>query len=189
MWRQRSRIQWLKEGDASTAYFHKVASHRRRLNWIEITNENEIDLAFFEHFKSLFGESNGHRASLSENLWRTRVNLDSLETPFTEEQIKKAVWQLGADKAPGPNGFPICFYRNFWDLVKDDLKNLLHQVFEGVARTDRINRSFVVLIPKTDNPRGTGDYRPICLLNCTMKIISKVLANRLSPLLSSLIGE
>lgn len=34
MWRQRSRIQWLAEGDGNTNFFHQKATNRRRKNRI-----------------------------------------------------------------------------------------------------------------------------------------------------------
>ena len=36
-----------------------------------------------------------------------------LESPISEEEVKKAIWTLHPDKAPGPDGLPICFYRIF----------------------------------------------------------------------------
>ena len=50
-----------------------------------------------------------------------------LEAPITEEEVKKAIWSLHPDKAPGPDGFPIRFYRSFWSLIKKDLMRLIHR--------------------------------------------------------------
>ena len=36
-----------------------------------------------------------------------------LESPISEEEVKKAIWTLHPDKAPSPYYFPICFYRMF----------------------------------------------------------------------------
>jgi hypothetical protein len=45
---------------------------------------------------------------------------NQLVQDITEEEIIKAVWSLDPDKAPGPDGFPIRFYRSFWDIIKRD---------------------------------------------------------------------
>ena len=41
-----------------------------------------------------------------------------LESSISKEEVKKAIWSLHPDKAPGPDGFPICFYRTFYSLIK-----------------------------------------------------------------------
>lgn len=52
-----------------------------------------------------------------------------------------------------------------------------------------VNSSFIALIPKVEQPQLVNDFRPISLINCTIKIVTKVLANRLKRVLSSLIAE
>ncbi|KAK4848515.1 hypothetical protein QYF36_013977 [Acer negundo] len=52
-----------------------------------------------------------------------------------------------------------------------------------------LNRAFIALIPKVDNPNSLKDYRPISLVNAMYKILAKVLANRLKKSMDSIIGE
>jgi hypothetical protein len=42
-----------------------------------------------------------------------------------------------------------------------------------------INGSYITLIPKVDNHVKVGDYRPISLLNNSIKLLTKILANKL----------
>lgn len=47
--------------------------------------------------------------------------LDGLEREFQIGEVRHAVFNLGGDKAPVPNGFPIVFFQRFWDVLKDDI--------------------------------------------------------------------
>jgi hypothetical protein len=45
------------------------------------------------------------------------------------------------------------------------------------------------LVPKKDNPENVNDFRPISLLNSSIKMVTKLLANRLQPLAMDIIHE
>lgn len=60
---------------------------------------------------------------------------------------------------------------------------------QGVARLNRFNYIRIILLPKKSNLETISEYKPISLLNRTVKIISKILANRLFLRLSKLKGE
>lgn len=49
------------------------------------------------------------------------THLSHLTDPFTEDEIKMAVFSLGSDKASGPDGFPLLFFQHLWDLLRPDL--------------------------------------------------------------------
>nr|GFC38688.1 RNA-directed DNA polymerase, eukaryota, reverse transcriptase zinc-binding domain protein [Tanacetum cinerariifolium] len=53
------------------------------------------------------------RISLEQN--------DDLERKVSNEEIKKAVWDCGIDKAPGLDGFTFGFYRRYWDIIGNDV--------------------------------------------------------------------
>lgn len=61
--------------------------------------------------------------------------------------------------------------------MKENFIKLILEVNEGRARLDRLNYTKVVLIPKKNTTEQITDYRPICLLNGTIKIISKIWVN------------
>ena len=61
--------------------------------------------------------------------------------------------------------------------------------FEGTLQLERLNYANVVLIPKKSGAREVGDFRPISALNASVKIISKILANRLREILGGIIED
>ncbi|RVW89561.1 putative ribonuclease H protein [Vitis vinifera] len=49
-----------------------------------------------------------------------------LDRPFTEKEVRMAVFQLNKEKAPGPDGFTIAVYQQCWDVIKEDLMRVRH---------------------------------------------------------------
>jgi len=52
---------------------------------------------------------------------------------------------------------------------------------------ERVNIAFIFLLPKKPGATTPGDHRPICLQNCPMKIIAKILTARLQVEIPKLI--
>jgi Reverse transcriptase (RNA-dependent DNA polymerase) len=109
----------------------------------------------------------------------------ALEKPFTELEIKDAVFGSGTDKAEGPDGLPFMFYQNFWEQIKTYLINIL---LFGSLDVRKLNHAMICLIPKTRDAQLIKQFRPISLINCSYKIISKILTTRLMPIMQRLIG-
>jgi hypothetical protein len=96
---------------------------------------------------------------------------------------------MPADKAPGPDGFNGNFLKICWHLVEGDFYNLCQDFFDNSLNLEGLNNSFITLIPKVNNLVRVNDFRPISLLNIAIKIISKLLANILQPLIQRLIHK
>src|SRR4051812_13406476 len=92
-----------------------------------------------------------------------------------------------ANKAPGPDGFNGAFIKKFWNIICQDFYRLIADFHVGQVSLQSINASFITLIPKTNAPTAANDFRPISLLNCTIKIITKLLANILQEVILQLV--
>ncbi|GKV23593.1 hypothetical protein SLEP1_g33302 [Rubroshorea leprosula] len=199
MWQQKSRMLWLKEGDANTKFFHRCVKGRNRrneINCIQISGEQhtgakEIKKEVAKYFEDLFTEEKWKRPKLEGIIFKQISGADNetLTTPFAEKEIKEAIWECGSSKAPGPDGFNFRFIKEMWEDIKVDIINFV-QEFYKTGRTARgSNASFIVMIPKVENPQKIEEYRPISLIRVMYKIIAKLLANRLRKVLPKIIGE
>ncbi|KAJ1295804.1 hypothetical protein BS78_01G250800 [Paspalum vaginatum] len=143
-WKQRAHAAWLTKGYRNTKFFHSYASERKRRN----------------HIKKLKDDAGGvRRVTLEMN--------DSLLAPFSGEEVWAALESIGDLKAPGPDGMLSIFYKRFWGLMGDKVKEEVLEVL-----------NVIVLIPKTKQPERLKDLRPISLF----------LANRLKSILPDIIS-
>jgi hypothetical protein len=117
------------------------------------------------------------------------VELTPLVSPFSGQEILKALKQIPRDKSPGPDGFGSAFLQDFWNTIKPDIVELFSEFYNNEACLDRNNRSFIILIKKKEDSCTPDAYHPISLLNCMVKLITKVLAARLQNHLPKLIDE
>jgi hypothetical protein len=90
-------------------------------------------------------------------------------------------------KAPGPDGFTVEFFKSCWEVVKHDVYRVVEDFKWSTSILKALNATMITLILKKNESRTPDHYRPITLCNVVYKIISKVIANRLKPLLPTLI--
>lgn len=196
--RLRSRILYLREGDAKTAFFHQQARYRKKKNFIAklevgdqraVTQEAKHD-AVLNFFENVLGtaESLDYTIDLSE-IGVEQHDLSSLDAPFTEEEVWSTIKDMPLDKAPGPNGFTGHFYKSCWNIIKGDLMLAFSAIHRGhVFKFRLLNTAFISLLPKKLEATQVKDFRPISLIHSVAKLVTKVLANRLSPVLPSLVA-
>ena len=140
----------------------------------------------------MFGPSEDNTISLQDNLTDDIPQVSSAEndiliSPFSEQEIREAVFQMEHNKAPGPDGFPAEFYQVFWEVIKKDLLALFSDFYEEKLPLFCLNFGVISLIPKTNDAKKIQQYRLICVLNVSFKIFDKVGTNRINKVVQSVI--
>jgi len=196
--RLRSRVRYLKDGDANTSFFHKQASFRKRKNFISklidgdrvATAQEDKHQILFEHFDNLLGMARSRDLTLELAAFhRAAIDLSELEAPFSEEEVWATIRSLPADRAPGPDGFTGRFYKSCWPIIKADFMAAIISLQQGDTRKLKLlNSAFLTLIPKKADAVEAKDYRPISLVHSFAKLVTKMMANRLAPYLDKLVA-
>ena len=137
------------------------------------------------YYKDLFGQPEDCDISLrkDQNLDIPQVSLEENEflvSPFSKSEVREAVFQMEHNKAPGPAGFPAEFYQVFWGVINDGLLPLFVELHREALDLYSLNFDIITLIPKVSNAINIHQYRPICVLNVSFKIFTKVDTNRLN---------
>jgi hypothetical protein len=95
---------------------------------------------------------------------------------------------MKSNKAPGPDGMSPIFYKHYWHIIGGDVIEAVRSFFIRGYMLREVNHTFIALIPKTEKAASVNQFRPISLCNVIYKTISKILANRLKPLLHKLVS-
>jgi len=116
-------------------------------------------------------------------------DVPNLEKPCTAEEFLDVLRGFKKYKSPGLDGWTVEFFLHFFDLVANDLLEAVEEsrLSREVNRT--MNSTFIALIPKVNGPATFGDFQPIALCNLCYKIISKIIAKRIRPILSHALSE
>lgn len=150
-----------------------------------------LDQLMIDYFNELFKFNQGNmnhvlkcitsKVSDSHNL--------TLIRPVDLQEVKNALFDIKGDKSPGPDGMSPGFFQQYWDIVGWDILQFYNDFVQKGKFERTVNQIHIVLIPKKNKPSDMSELRPISLCNILYKIASKVLANRLKPLLHNLISK
>ncbi|XP_021996310.1 uncharacterized protein LOC110893512 [Helianthus annuus] len=129
--KQKSKVEWLCAGDSNTKFFHNtVKSKNARVKIYSVVDsmgtrhEGEaVADAMVLHYSNFLGfESQVESANL-DNLFSNVLCNDVAEhmvRPITREEVKSAMFSIGDDKAPGPDGYTSVFFQKAWDIVGNE---------------------------------------------------------------------
>ncbi|KAE8724668.1 hypothetical protein F3Y22_tig00009942pilonHSYRG00021 [Hibiscus syriacus] len=155
IWFQYSRTNWIVDGDRNTKYFHTCATIRNKRNALlalnfkgeTVEDPTAIKAIVKEYFFKIYNE----RTTLEIddlNLDFPRIFLEQkqfLEQEFSEEEVWEVVKSCGSNKAPGPDGFNLGFFKRFWQFLKILSKCLSRRLRSCIS--DLISPSQFAFIP------------------------------------------
>ncbi|XP_011101787.1 uncharacterized protein LOC105179848 [Sesamum indicum] len=204
------RQQRRKKGDLTLNVhlakgFLDEAQHLRRVarrimqinddNGTTHTDPGEITNEFVRYYQNLLG---GNRRQLPKDIrflrsWTrhiltTEEEAGQLILAFSSEDVKQAVFDIAADKAPGPDGFSSGFFKAAWSVVGQEITMAVLDFFSTGKLLKQVNSTLFALIPKVHTPMTIGNFRPISCGNVLYKIIAKLLVQRLSMVLDKKIS-
>ncbi|GKA99799.1 RNA-directed DNA polymerase, eukaryota, partial [Tanacetum coccineum] len=196
---QKAKIKWVVEGDENTKFFHGMLNKKRSqmsirgimVNGTWIDDPVKVKHEFLDHFRNRFDKPLENRARIDICFPNVLSNdqRDDLERMVTKEEVKKAVWDCGSDKSPGPDGFSFSFFRHFWSTIEKDIIEAVDCFFTYGDMPNGCNSIFIALIPKIIDANMVKDFRPISLIGSLYKVIAKILTNRLVNVIGDLVNE
>ncbi|GKC17936.1 putative RNA-directed DNA polymerase, eukaryota, reverse transcriptase zinc-binding domain protein, partial [Tanacetum coccineum] len=196
---QKSKVKWAVEGDENSKFFHGILNKRRShlairgifVDGIWRSDPTKIKNVFVDHFEGRFKEPTVQRLKLNFQFPRKLLisQADDLEREVSREEIRRAVWNCGDNKSPGPDGYTFEFFKKYWDLLGSDFCGAVESFFVTGDFSKGCNSSFVTLIPKVTDAKFVNDFRPISLIGCIYKVVTKVLANRLVSVIGDLVSD
>lgn len=102
-------------------------------------------------------------------------------------ELEKVVFNMKKSKAPDPDGFPIEFFQEFWEIIVFHLLEVVQESHKNKQMLMSFNSTFLAFIPKKEGADGVDQFRPIASCNVVYKVMTKLITERLKPLLGSLI--
>ena len=205
----RSKARWIEKGERPTKYFFNLEKRNYAKKIISQLYNGEEEL--LSDFKKVNKEIENHfskfyrtnfdpnkEKEISSKFQRFVENLDlaylteqdnlELEAEINIEEVRNALNSFQNNKTPGDDGFTKEFYEVFFDLIGAALLDSLNAGFEKGTLSISQRRGVISLIPKDENNLTIlSNWRPVTQLSVDYKILAKVIARRIEPVLPKLI--
>jgi hypothetical protein len=111
-----------------------------------------------------------------------------LENPFLAQEIDNIIAQLPTNKSSGPDGFNSDIMKKYWPVIKPDFYEMC-QAFHDEDMCHKHKQFIHHPCAQKDNPQTINEYKPISLLNSSIKLIIKLLADRLQKVVTTMVHE
>eukprot|EP00253_Pinus_taeda_P004033 PITA_04033 len=132
-WRKKSRVQWIREGEKNTKFFHKSTLDHRGHNkisklkyfqWKELVSHKEMESILVQHFLSIAKEPLLDRPQFINNFTKyipklvTREDNHNLNRPMSEYEVSEVINEMKNGNFFGLDGFSVDFFKAFWKTIK-----------------------------------------------------------------------
>lgn len=199
-WKQRCKEKWTVKGDRNTNYYHaSVKANRAKNRIIKLMDEQgqpqfseaakaEVASAYFSKLfqASNTGDSDDFFSDFEPKITPTMNEILSREV--TKEDVRNAVFLIKPSSAQDPDGMTGLFFQRYWDTIGDQVTEEVQKFFVSGVFPSEWNYTHLCLLPKFIDPIVMSDLRPISLCSVLYKIISKIMAGRLKPMLADIVS-
>ncbi|XP_020672051.1 uncharacterized protein LOC110092048 [Dendrobium catenatum] len=196
---QRAKVKWLQHGEEDLNFLYgkircrqgKSKSLTNLFSCNPTLSRDDVINYIVQYFQTLSNPSpiapGKYVLPVGDSLSDNLANL--LISPFLEGEIKTAVMKGSSKLASGPDGFNYHFYKTGWHIIGPLLCKEINAFFSKGYLPSGIKATALVIIPKSSNATTISDYSPISLCNTLYKIIAKVIAARLKPLMPIIVKD
>jgi len=180
---------YLLQADKCSKFFHVLIKRNRHSRFItairledghNTSSQEEIVLAFVNHFSNLFSAHElTQTPSISICNRGPKVPTDCfavLLCPTSKQEVWNVISVMDNNKAQGPDGFNVLFFKKAWNIIGDDIFEAVNEFFTTGKILKQINHAIIVLIPKHDQASQVNHFIPISCCNLLYKIVSKILS-------------
>ena len=198
--RIRAKLDKFEKNEKPTRYFFSKEKSRGDAKQIRslidennytLTDEHEIIEEVETFYQTLYRSEGLNDIQAQENLGTIKSYLndedrDFLNSPITELEIRKAIKEMKPEKSPGDDGLPADFYKCFLDDLIETLVELFNNIRLSTIFPKSQKNAIIKLLYKKGDHRLLKNWRPVSLLNCDYKIMSKIMTGRLSKFMDKL---
>ena len=195
----RAKAMHLDADDKPSRFFLKLERHNGNsklinhltVNGVKVDRQADISVACRNYYVDLLSKNkidNSVWTELTEQLPSlSEYDSDLCELPVTYDECLKAINSMADHKSPGCDGLPAEFYKLFFNIFGHEFVYLINNHGERLSDSQRIGIISLICkdMAKADD---LGSWRPISLLNVDLKIMSKVIFNKLKLVAPDIIG-
>nr|GEX37625.1 putative RNA-directed DNA polymerase, eukaryota, reverse transcriptase zinc-binding domain protein [Tanacetum cinerariifolium] len=106
----------------------------------------------------------------------------------SDQEIREAMFVMGDNKAPGPDGYTAAFFKEAWEILATNVTKAIKEFFTNGVLFKELNHTILALILKVTSPMKINDYSPISCFNILYKCISRIISNRMKGSLADLVS-
>ncbi|KAL2901417.1 LINE-1 reverse transcriptase-like protein, partial [Bienertia sinuspersici] len=158
---------------------HKILSICDKHGTLQQTPQS-IQKAFEEFYIDFLGSAMTDRTPIQQHVVQlgnlgTEQKAGDLMKPFSDEDIKAAIFSISSSKAPCSDGFNSTFFQSAWHIVGPDICNAVNDFFTNCKMLKELNCTNLTLIPKVLYPKHMSEFRPItCCRHLHLSLLGAV---------------